>query len=77
MCGECNWPNEKEVELMDYTIEYLLKEFKKHSEEYEKQKKEYLVQGGKELPDMDFNLPKAFLCMLKEIEDLKNGSVQS
>jgi len=58
--------------MSQYTIDELIKTFTKHSEEYEKQKLDFLSLNGSETPFSDFNLPKAFLTILNEINELKD-----
>jgi len=56
-----------------YTIDELIKIFKRHSIEYEKEeserKKKWKKEYEQEYPYESFNLPKALLCIL---EHLKN-----
>jgi len=56
-----------------YDVESLISTFEEHAKQYEDQKEQWKKKNGKEMPHSDFNLPKAFLCILKEIKELKDA----
>lgn len=55
----------------EYTLDSLIKTFEQHDNEYEAQKKQWLDTNGSDMPYADFSVPRAFLCILNEIKELK------